>query len=106
MWLVAGGFGIAFGAFSLIPLTLWVRLVRETGSLWAYALVAVVSACVVGRYSQSLWMPSAHLTFDVVKALLSPFVSGIVADPATMNWAPRSSRLRSRRGVPDLRAQD
>ena len=84
LWLVAGGSGIAFAAFSLIPLTLWVRLIRETGSLWAYALVAVVSACVMGRYSQSLWMPSAHLTFDVVKAFLSPFVAGIIADPAAM----------------------
>jgi exosortase E/protease (VPEID-CTERM system) len=85
MWLAAGVSGIALAAFSLIPLTLWVRLVRETGWLWAYAWGAVVTACVVGRYSQSLWMPSARLTFDLVKALLSPVVSGIVADPATMN---------------------
>ena len=59
------------------------KLVRETGSLWAYALMAVVSACIVGGYSQSLWMPSAHLTFDVVKLFLSPFVTGIIADPVT-----------------------
>ncbi len=85
VWLVAGGSGIALGAFSLLPRRLWVRLIRETGSLWAYALVAVVCACVAGRYSQSLWLPSAHLTFDLVKALLSPFVPGIIADPTTMN---------------------
>jgi exosortase E/protease (VPEID-CTERM system) len=28
-------------------------------------------------------MPSAHLTFDVVKLFLSPFVTGIIADPVT-----------------------
>jgi exosortase E/protease (VPEID-CTERM system) len=83
VWLAAGGSGIAFAAFSFIPLTLWMRLVRETGSLWAYALAAVVSACIVGSYSQSLWMPSAHLTFDVVRVFLSPFVAGIIADPVT-----------------------
>ena len=85
IWLVAGASGIAFAAFSLIPLRLWVRLVRETGWLSGYALLAMVSACVVGRYSQALWMPAAHLTFGLVKAFLSPFVSGIIANPATMN---------------------
>ncbi len=84
LWLVAGASGIAFAAFALLPLDQWARLVRETGSLWAYTLLAVVSACVIGRYSQSLWTPFGYLTFGLVKAFLSPFVSGIVANPATM----------------------
>jgi len=48
-------------------------------------LAAVASACVAGRYSQALWTPAAHFTFHLVKALLSPFVPGIIADPATMS---------------------
>lgn len=84
LWLAAGASGIVFGAFSFIPLVLWVRLVRETGWLGVYALVAVVSACAVGRYSEALWMPTAHLTFSLVKVLLRPFVAGIVTQPATL----------------------
>jgi len=85
IWLVGGASGITFGAFSLIPFTLWVRLVRETGWLSAYALLAVGSACAVGSCSQALWKPAVNLTFSLVKGFLGPFVSGIVADPATMN---------------------
>ena len=84
LWLVAGGSGLAFGAFSLIPPALWLELVRATGSLWAFASGAVIFACVAGSYIRSLWAPTARLTFGLVKALLSLFVSGIIADPATM----------------------
>lgn len=84
VWLLSGSCGIAFAAFALIPPALWAPLIRETGWLWAYSLLAVASACVVGTYSQSFWIPFAHLTFGLVKACLSLFVSGIIADPATM----------------------
>ena len=84
LWLIAGGCGIGFGACSLSPLTLWVQLVRETGSLWIGALAAVVSACAVGGFSQSLWTHTTYLTFGLVKAFLSLFVSRIVSNPASM----------------------
>lgn len=85
LWLLAGISGVAFAAFGFVPPVLWVRLVRETGWLWAYSSLAVAAACVVGHYSQSLWVPFAQLTFALVKVLLTPFVSGIVANPATMS---------------------
>jgi exosortase E/protease (VPEID-CTERM system) len=84
LWLATGSAGIVSAAFAFIPLALWKRLIRNTGALWAYSLLAVVAACVAGAYSRSLWAPSAHLTFGLVKALLGLFVSGIVANPATM----------------------
>lgn len=84
LWLVTGLCGIAFAAFSLIPFTVWLRLLRETGWLWAGALVAVVAACLVGAYSRSLWAPTIGLTFGLTKAFLSLFVSGISADPVRM----------------------
>ena len=102
IWLVAGGSAIALGASAVLPLRLWVRLVRETGSLWACALVAVVSACVAGRYGQSLWTPTAFLTFDLVKALLSFFVPGIVADPATMSLGTAKFSVEIRSGCSGL----
>ena len=81
---MAGLCGIAFAAFSLIPFRLWLRLVRVTGWLWAIALVAVVSACVVGAYSRSLWAPTTKITFGLTKALLSFLSPGISADPVKM----------------------
>jgi exosortase E/protease (VPEID-CTERM system) len=83
LWLVAGGAGIAFGALWLIPVRLWLRLFHATGFLWVSALVVVIAACVAGSYLQLLWRPFTYLTFVLVKGLLSPFVSGIVANPAT-----------------------
>jgi exosortase E/protease (VPEID-CTERM system) len=84
LWLLVGCSAIAFGAFWLIPPRLWVQLVRETGWLSACALVVVVSACVMGNYSRLLWGPATHLTFVLAKTILRPFVSSVVADPATM----------------------
>lgn len=84
VWLLAGVSGIVFGALAVIPLVLWARLIRDTDSLWAYTLLAVIFACGVGAYSRVFWLPSMRLTFNLVKAFLSLFVSGITANPATM----------------------
>ncbi len=84
LWLVAGLSGIAFAACAFVPLVLWTRLLRASGFMWAYTLLAVLSACVMGSYSQSLWAPSGRLTFALVQAILSLFVTGIVSDPSTM----------------------
>jgi exosortase E/protease (VPEID-CTERM system) len=83
--LVVGVSGIALAAFALIPLVLWVRLIRDTGWLWAYTLLALILARVARGYSQSLWnwQPVTQLTFLLSKAFLSPFVSATIADPAT-----------------------
>ncbi len=84
-WLLSGVCGIVLGAFAFVPRMLWARLLRDTGWLWAYALLAVVFACVAGGYSRVLWLPSSRLTYALVKSLLSLFVTGIVANPVTMS---------------------
>ncbi len=84
LWLAAGLAGMAFGAFALVAPALWARLVRETGFLLLYAVTAVVAACVVGAYIRELWSPMGRVTFELVKLLLTPFVSSIVSDPAKM----------------------
>ncbi|MDP8990019.1 MAG: hypothetical protein M3N41_08065, partial [Acidobacteriota bacterium] len=66
-WLLSGVCGIVLGAFAFIPRTLWARLLRDTGWLWAYTLVAVVFACLAGGYSRVLWMPSSRMTYALVK---------------------------------------
>ena len=81
--LAVGLCGLALAAFAVVPLPAWVEIVRATGALWAYSLLAVVGACAVGAYSRSLWTPLVALTFTLVKGLLGIFVGQIVAKPAS-----------------------
>ncbi len=84
VWLLAGCAALIYAALALLPFPLWRQIVSETGFLSLYAVLAVVAACVAGVYGQTAWIPSGRFTFSLVKALLSLFVSGIIADPATM----------------------
>jgi exosortase E/protease (VPEID-CTERM system) len=83
-WLLAGASAIAFAGLALLPRAVWAQLFRSTGYLWAYASTAVVSACLVGGMFRSLWQPASYLTYWLTKVFLSPFVSGIITDPATL----------------------
>ena len=87
--LMAGRFffgisAIACGALAFLPWAGWVRLIRCTSYLWIYASTAVVSASFVGDMIRPLWQPVSHLTFRLIKILLSPFISDIIANPATL----------------------
>jgi exosortase E/protease (VPEID-CTERM system) len=81
---MAGIAAIAFGGFAVIPLALWIQMVRGTGYLWLYTLTAVVASCVVGNSGRLLWRPMGRLTFSLVEGLLRLFASGVTADPARM----------------------
>ena len=82
LWLLAGLAGIAFAAFALLPLRLWLQFLRATGSLWALALVLAVAVGVLGSFIRTLWAPVSSLTFFLAETFLKPFVSAVVADPA------------------------
>jgi exosortase E/protease (VPEID-CTERM system) len=83
-WLVAGAVAIAFGGFAVIPLALWIQMVRGTGYLWLYTSTAVAAACVVGNSGRALWRPMGRLTFSLVEGLLRLVASGVTADPVKM----------------------
>jgi exosortase E/protease (VPEID-CTERM system) len=84
VWLTTGTAGMAFAAFAFVAPAVWWRLLRQTGYLWVYAIAAVSAACVAGAYFRDLWNPMGRVTFALVQLLLRPFVSGIVANPASM----------------------
>jgi len=83
-WLVAGAAAIAFGGLAMVPLALWIQMVRGTGYLWLYTSTAVVAACVVGNSGRTLWRPMGRVTFSMVEGLLRLVASGVTADPAKM----------------------
>ena len=84
-WFVSGAAAIAFAAFAFLPPRFWVRVGGSAGNLWAYAVVVVIAAISVGNASRSLWESAAYLTFNLSEAFLSPFISGVISDPATMH---------------------
>ena len=83
-WFVVGISAIVLAGLAFLSWAIWVQLIRSTGHLWAYSSVAVVSACVGGNVVRRLWQPASYLTFHLTKMFLSPFVSGIIADPARL----------------------
>ena len=88
-WLIAGMAGIAFGAQAMLPWKYWLSLFATGGRLWAYALVAILLACVAGNLSRSLWQPASYVTFTLVQLLLKPFVAGLCANPALLELGTR-----------------
>ncbi len=84
-WVIAGIGAIAFGALTFLSWPVWRDLLRETGRLWAYGSIAIVSAMATGPYFRWLWDqgPATDLTFRLTKLFLSPFVFRVVSDPLT-----------------------
>ena len=102
LWLASGLGAIALGAAAFIHPVFWLRMVRTTGYLWLWTLLAVLFACIAGNSQRALWPWATDLTFRMSRILLTPFVSGVVADPAratlgtprfTVEIAPECSGL-------------
>ncbi len=84
IWFVTGGVAIALAALAFIPAIVWKQLAGSAGWLPAFALVAIVLACVAGNYSRLLWLPASRLTFSLAEAMLKPFAPAVISNPATM----------------------
>jgi exosortase E/protease (VPEID-CTERM system) len=106
---VLGGiwFGVAVLAFTtagfaFVPPKLFLQLLRTPGrSLWVYASIAAALSnpylLPVHLIRGWAWAPSkvtTSLTFDTVRALLLPFVSNVVSDPATMTLGTQRFAVR------------
>ena len=96
-WSIVGIGAIIFGALAFFPLAVWLQLIRNTGLLSAYALVAAIVVCIVGNTGRWVWQPSEYiisLTFTLSKTFLGPFVSGIVENPQTMVLGTQHFRVQ------------
>ncbi len=83
-WLVSGVAAIVCGAFSMVQPAAWRRFAQGTGNLWMVAILAVVTACVIGNSSRDLWPWAADLTFRMTGWMLRPFVPDLILDPSKM----------------------
>ena len=86
-WLVSGLSAIALAGLAFFPWAHWAQLLRSSNYMWVYALMAAISACVMGSMVRLLWQPTSYLsrfTFGLTKMLLRPFASAVIADLNTM----------------------
>jgi exosortase/archaeosortase family protein len=51
--------------------------------VWWYAIITALLGATAMQLSQRLWGPTATLTFDLVRRVLSPLMPTLQADPAT-----------------------
>jgi exosortase E/protease (VPEID-CTERM system) len=91
IWRGVAVLAFATAGFAFVPPKLFLQLLRSPGrTVWIYASIAAALANpflpLVHLIRGWAWAPSkvaTALTFDTVRALLLPFISNVVADPAT-----------------------
>jgi exosortase E/protease (VPEID-CTERM system) len=84
LWLVVGLAAVSAALWAMAPANLWWEAIRALGALWWYAAAAALLGTAAMQLTQSLWAPTAALTFDLVRRLLTPILPALTADPATM----------------------
>jgi exosortase E/protease (VPEID-CTERM system) len=84
LWLVLALGAVLAAAAAVAPCTFWRRAGAAIGSLWLYAGFAALAAAGAMQWSQKLWVPTARITFDLVRVVLSPLIPSLRADQATL----------------------
>jgi exosortase E/protease (VPEID-CTERM system) len=68
---------------ALAPWGTWRRGAVAVGDRWLYALGAALAATAAIVVSQDLWVPTAGVTFELVRLVLRPFLPTLQTDAAT-----------------------
>jgi CAAX prenyl protease-like protein len=68
---------------ALGPWPMWRQAAGMLGALWLYAAITAALAAGAMQWSESLWGPTAAVTFEAVRAVLLPFIPSLQADAAT-----------------------
>jgi exosortase E/protease (VPEID-CTERM system) len=89
VWLAAGILAAVLAAVAFLPLKLWFGIIRETRWAAVYAALGAAGASLFGSASHSLWKPLARLTFEVVLALLHPYLAHVSVDWASLTIGGR-----------------
>jgi exosortase E/protease (VPEID-CTERM system) len=84
VWSVVGIGAVLTALSALAPLPLWLDAARALGVIWWYAALAALLGSGAMQLAQSLWHPTAALTFDLVRRLLAPIMPTLTADPVAL----------------------
>jgi exosortase E/protease (VPEID-CTERM system) len=82
LWLLVGCAAVVAALWAMGPGRLWWHAVRALGRIWWYAAIAALLGTAAMQSAQSLWDPTAALTFDLVRRLLTPILPTLTADAA------------------------
>lgn len=80
LWILVGCAAVTAALWAMAPGPLWMDAVRALGIIWWYAVIAALLGTAAMQLSQSLWDPTAALTFDLVRRLLTPILPTLTAD--------------------------
>jgi exosortase E/protease (VPEID-CTERM system) len=80
LWIVVGCAAVVTALWAMAPGRLWLDAVRALGVIWSYAAIAALLGTAAMQLAQSLWDPTAALTFDLVRRLLTPILPTLTAD--------------------------
>ena len=84
LWLIGAAAAILCALAATAPTPLWLKAARALGTIWVYSAAAALAAAAAIPFSEELlWRPTTAATFHLVRLLLLPILSGLVADPAT-----------------------
>jgi exosortase E/protease (VPEID-CTERM system) len=80
---------VAALVLGLAPWIAWRQGAAAVGNRWLYAFGAALAATVAIVLSQQLWVPTAQITFNLVRLVLTPFLPTLQTDPVTRDiYAP------------------
>ena len=80
LWIMVGCAAVLAALWALAPGSLWLDAARGLGRIWSYAAIAALLGTAVMQSAQSLWDPTAALTFDLVRRLLTPILPALPAE--------------------------
>lgn len=84
LWLLFALIAILALLIAMGPWAIWGIAARTLGTSWLYATGAAATAAYAMQWSQKLWVPTARVTFELVRILLTPFVPTLHCDPSTL----------------------
>ncbi len=83
LWMVLGTGAVLSALLAMANGSIWLGAARSLGIIWCYAAIAALLAVSAMQLSQTLWQPTAALTFNLVRLLLLPVFPTLSADGAT-----------------------
>ncbi len=88
-WVVGCGSVLTSAALAMLPWRLWKFAARKTGLLAIYSATGAAAAASAVLASGRLWVPMSGVTFQLVRLILSPVLSGMVVQPENFRVGSR-----------------
>jgi exosortase E/protease (VPEID-CTERM system) len=81
VWVLTSAAAVMAASIGLIPPGVWLQGIRSLGRGWIYAATVALLGTSAWYGSESLWASTTAVTFELVKAVLTPFLPDLITDP-------------------------